>query len=68
MKVALEFDLPDDQDELQHAQLGVKYWLALWEVYSYLRGQWKHGDPPDGIEAIWYRFHQILADEGVELD
>lgn len=67
MKAILEFDLPEDEHEHRQAVQAGDAFLAIEEIYQYLRSQAKHGDPPDDIHAVKERFHQILNEHGIEM-
>ena len=68
-KATLEYQLPEEQGEFDLANNADKYYLALWEVYVYLRNQSKYYDAgtADNIGGIYRQFLTILEREGVEL-
>ena len=69
MKAILEFDLPEDREEWEMARRSEDIYLALWDTFTYLRGQYKHSDPEmfpaDDIDKIYARFREILTDHSV---
>lgn len=71
MKTILEFNLPDDADELEKAQLGPKYHSVLWELAMHIRQKTKYAEIPKEEEAFWEAlkdtFYGLLKDEGIEL-
>jgi hypothetical protein len=55
-----------DNDELKRfAKLNDVYSM-LSDFASYLRGQAKHGDPPDDIEKIYETFWQTCNDYAID--
>lgn len=64
MKTILEFNLPDDKEDLQFALNGVSYYLALTDMQDWLRSQIKYGDYTDDqdklLEIIQSKFYDIL--------
>ena len=43
MKATLTFDLPDEQDDFDNANNGVKWRLTMWDFRMGLREKYKHG-------------------------
>ena len=41
-KAILEFTLPEDQDDFDHAINGGKYYTVLWELDQYFRNKVKY--------------------------
>ncbi len=69
MEAVLKFNLPDDKDEFTAAIKGKDYWLALWDIYSYLRQLWKYGEEENvSIEEVYNKFFEILEDRNVSID
>jgi len=55
-KATLEFNLPEEREEYGYAVNGLQYYCVLFELYSWLRSQWKYdaGDlPPEMAEKVW---------------
>lgn len=62
MRITLTTTEPDEIKLLTHAR---EMSLALWDIYSYLREQWKYAEEPDTIEAIYDKFFDILNENNV---
>lgn len=72
MKTIMEFNMPEDREELEIAQNGQKYFSTLNDVYQYLRGQLKYNDKLTDDEVkvytkVYDMFFTILNDNDVEL-
>ena len=83
MEVTLRFTLPDDKDELRHAQQGLDYHMALTDIADQIfRPARKHGysdtalndllekTGEDGTELIGQlecHFFDILEEYGIKL-
>ena len=52
MKAILEFDLPDDQSDLESAINGYKWQLAMWDMSQYLRSKTKYAPDETSGEVI----------------
>jgi len=75
MKVTLEFNLPEEQDEFTLALHGTKYYGVLWELDQELRGILKYDKIPERVktaeEAVDYirnRIYSLIADRDFTLD
>ncbi len=62
MKATLEFNLPEDEVEFAYAAHGNVAFSAIEEFGEYLRGQEKHGDPPDDIHKIRQRWYEAIGE------
>ncbi len=70
MRAKLIFNLPEDEHEFKTALRGADYQLALWDLYSYFRGQVKHLEPDqrDDIETVQQKFFEIMESRGVDVE
>jgi len=75
MKVILEFNLPDDNDDWEMHKMANDMWLALWDFdMQYLRNQIKHNPDNltekqlDAVERVRDKLHEILSERNVDLD
>lgn len=67
MKATLTFNLPEDQEDFARAAKVLDICSFIWEFEQYLRDQRKY-EGKDDIDAIWDKWHELKADEGIELD
>ena len=67
MKATLEYNLPDDQEEFNHANNGFNYYMALVEMDQWLRAEYKYNDNEEMYEAR-VKMRQIISDNNVEID
>ena len=70
-KHVIEFNLPEDQDDLMLALTAGKMFGALWDFDQKLRAIVKYGQ--DGwdheeIAKVRSLFHETLLENGVDLD
>ena len=65
MKAILEFNLPDDQQEFDLANSGLKFWSVLWELDQELRAKTKYA--PDDLPQDKYDAYQEVRDKLYEL-
>jgi hypothetical protein len=69
MKHIIEFNLPEDQHDLNIVNKASNMHVALSEMSEYLKGLWKHsGKLEESIDVIRNRFHEILSDNEVNLN
>jgi len=59
MKSILEFDLPEESDELRDALDGAKWKLVVWDILQDLRSRVKYGESPELPKSLT----QDAADE-----
>lgn len=69
MKATLEFNLPEDDEDLRVAQDGWKWRLALCDLDEELRGMVKYAEREDwdNAEQIRGRLWRIVDDRGLSL-
>ena len=67
MKATLEFNLPEDQEEFNHATNGFNYYMALVEMDQWLRAEYKY----NGNEEMWEareKLREIISENNVKID
>jgi hypothetical protein len=52
MKVTLEFDCPEQENEMKLAVYGARYWNCLWELDQYCRNKLKFDDIETGEDEL----------------
>ena len=74
MKVTIEFDGTEEQEEVRTALDGLKWKISMWETDQWLRSQTKYA--PDSMSDDTYKafeecrekLREILADNNLQLD
>ncbi len=67
MKATLEFNLPEDQDDFNHATNGFNYYMALVEMDQWLRSEYKY----NGKEKMWEvreKLREIIFENNVKIE
>lgn len=71
MKVTLEFNLPEEHEELKECQCGPTYRAVLHDLDNYMRTELKHGDHSNPvhltIEGVRDKLYDLLNDQGVTI-
>ena len=78
MKAILEFNLPEDAIEYNHARKGTDYRLALWDINNKLRSITKYYDPqyapPEGeqwdlksVEQVRDLFFKVCEEYNIRI-
>ena len=67
MKATLEFNLPDDQEDFNHATNGFNYYMALVEMDQWLRGEYKYNGNQDMWEAR-EKLREIISENFVKIE
>ena len=67
MKATLEFNLPNDQEDFNHATNGFNYYMALVEMDEWLRAEYKYNDNEEMYEAR-VKMRQIIFENNVNID
>jgi hypothetical protein len=67
MKATLEYNLPDDQEEFNHANNGFNYYMALVEMDEWLRSEYKYNDKEDMYE-VREKLRQIIFENNVKIE
>lgn len=65
MKATLEFNLPDDESQLELARRAPALLAAVRAIDEHLKWSVKSG-APDAVRSVRDRLHEILVDEGVD--
>ena len=74
MKAILEFNLPDDQQEFDLANSGMKFWSVLWELDQSLRAKTKYApdslpqDKYDAYQEIRNELHELMSNNNLDFD
>lgn len=73
MKAILEFNLPEEEEDHRGALNAVNYWLVLWDLNGWLRGELKHNDKLDDktaevYESIREKMSDLMVEHHVSLD
>lgn len=67
MKAILEFNLPEEREEFEHAQKGVQYKGQLDEIAAFLRELRKYRDltieKQELLKEIEEKFYEITEDQ-----
>ena len=68
-KAILEFNLPEEQDEFELAQNGVKYSIVLEDLSMWLRNEMKYKDHPEAhyniLDEVRRKLHEIMEENGI---
>ena len=67
MKATLEFNLPNDQEDFNHATNGFNYYMALVEMDEWLRAEYKYNDKEEMYE-VREKLREIILENNVKLD
>jgi hypothetical protein len=72
MRARLEFDLPEDQDQLTLAQHGYQWWQVAWDMDTWLRNLIKYGTEyktaDEALQACRDRLREFIDAQGVDLE
>lgn len=68
MKAILEFNLPEDQEDLDRANAALSLCSFIYDFDQYLRGQYKYAEKPDDIEKIREKWYDLQRDENIDMD
>lgn len=63
----LEFNLPEEQEEMQTAIDGSKWKSVVWEINNYLRNKIKYEEKEE-FEPIREQLSQLISDSNLSLD
>ena len=67
MKATLEFNLPEEQEDFNHANNGFNYYMALVEMDQWLRAEYKYNDNEEMYE-VREKLREIISENNVKLD
>ena len=69
MKATLEFNLPEDEEQLFAANKGMDWALVVWDIDQLLRNKLKHGvifpNTREELEIIRKTLNDMLVDRGL---
>jgi hypothetical protein len=74
MKAILEFNLPDDQQEFDLANSGLKFWSVLWELDQELRAKTKYAsddlpqDKYDAYQEVRDKLYELMSESNITFD
>jgi hypothetical protein len=70
-KTILEFNVPEENEELEAAQNGAKYKSVLQDLRNHLRGLIKHGELEgsvrEALQSVRNELHHLLNDDDLHL-
>jgi hypothetical protein len=67
MKATLEFNLPEDQYDFNHANNGFNYYMALVEMDEWLRSEYKYNDKEE-MYQVREKLREIISDNNVKIE
>ena len=67
MKATLDYNLPEDRDDFNHATNGFNYYMALVEMDEWLRSEYKYNCKDDMWE-VREKLRQIIFENNVKLE
>ena len=67
MKATLEYNLPEEQEDFNHATNGFNYYMALVEMDQWLRAEYKYNNNEEMYE-VREKLRQIILDNNVKID
>ena len=67
MKATLEYNLPEDREDFNHATNGFNYYMALVEMDQWLRAEYKYNNNEEMYE-VREMLRQIILDNNVKID
>ena len=67
MKATLEFNLPEDQDDFNHATNSFNYYMALVEMDQWLRTEYKYNGKEELYE-VREKLRQIIFENNVKIE
>jgi hypothetical protein len=66
-KVTIEFDLPEEQGELDAALRGREALTVIWDIDQRLRGLLKHGEPTEAQKELANEIREMIPLELTEI-
>jgi mannose-6-phosphate isomerase-like protein (cupin superfamily) len=67
MKATLEYNLPEDREDFNHATNGFNYYMALVEMDEWLRSEYKYNGREELYE-VREMLREIILDNNVKID
>ena len=72
MKATLEFELPEEEEDLQHALHALDWALVVWDLDQDLRSYLKHGNDfksvDEALEVVRERLYDLLEKYNISLN
>ena len=67
MKATLEFYLPEDNEQFNHATNGFNYYMALVEMDQWLRSEYKYNNNEEMYE-VRNKLREIISENNVKIE
>ena len=67
MKATLEFNLPEDNEDFNHATNGFNYYMALMEMDQWLRSEYKYNGNEEMYE-VRNKLREIISENNVKIE
>ena len=67
MKATLEYNLPEDQYDFNHATNGFNYYMALVEMDEWLRSEYKYNGKEEMYE-VREKLREIILENNVKIE
>lgn len=72
MKISIDFDLPEESEQLAMCLDGEKAHAVLWDLDQYLRSLLKYFDLDEEVDTalrdVRDKLHEYIADHGMDLE
>lgn len=65
-KVIMEFNLPDEENELKLAQRGRDYYCIIWNILQEIRNWLKYGHDFKTVEEALENIRELLLESKIE--
>ena len=66
MKAKLIFNLPEEQEDFNHANNGFNYYMALVEMDQWLRTEYKYNDKEE-MYAVREKLNYFISENNVQI-
>jgi hypothetical protein len=67
MYATLKYNLPEDQEEFNHANNGFNYYMALVEMDQWLRSEYKYNGKEEMYE-VRNKLREIISKNNVKIE
>jgi hypothetical protein len=67
MYATLKYNLPEDQEEFNHANNGFNYYMALVEMDQWLRSEYKYNGKEEMYE-VRNKLREIISENNVKIE
>ena len=67
MKATLEFNLPEDNEQFNHATNGFNYYMALVEMDQWLRSEYKYNNNEEMYE-VRNKLREIISENNIKIE